>query len=91
MNTKNKGKRGELLLCKELKAHGYDAHRSQQFCGKAGDADIFGLPGIHIECKRVQNLNLYSAMAQAKSDIKEPLPFQVVNLPAVFHRKNNCE
>ena len=50
-----------------------------------GDADIVGLPGIHVECKRVERLNLEDAMTQARSDAREG------ELPAVFHRKNNCE
>ena len=46
---------------------------------------MVGLPGIHIECKRVEKLNLYDAMAQASSDAKDG------EIPAVFHRKNNCD
>lgn len=45
--------------------------------------DVVGLDYIHIECKRVQNLNLYDAMEQSKRDSKEG------QAPAVFHRKNN--
>ena len=45
--------------------------------------DVVGLDYIHIECKRVEKLDLYSAMDQAKRDAKEG------QLPAVFHRKNN--
>ena len=45
--------------------------------------DVVGLDYIHIECKRVQNLNLYDAMEQSKRDSKEG------QSPAVFHRKNN--
>lgn len=47
-------------------------------------ADVVGLPGIHIECKRVENLNVYNALAQAIRDTGES-----GDLPAVFHRKNN--
>ena len=46
---------------------------------------MVGLPGIHIECKRVERLNIYDAIGQAERDKKE------TELPAVFHRKNNCE
>lgn len=45
--------------------------------------DVVGLDYIHIECKRVQNLNLYDAMEQSKRDSKDG------QTPAVFHRKNN--
>lgn len=85
MNSRDKGKRGELELAKKLKEYGYDTRRGQQYCGSNGDADVVGLPGIHIECKRVEKLNLYDAMSQSVSDAKEN------EMPAVFHRKNNCE
>ena len=70
MNSRNKGKAGELELSKVLKAYGYDTRRGQQYCGANGDADVVGLPHIHIECKRVERLSLYDAMAQAKADKK---------------------
>lgn len=85
MNSRDKGKRGELELAKKLKEYGYETRRGQQYCGSNGDADVVGLPGMHIECKRVEKLNLYDAMSQAVSDAKEN------EMPAVFHRKNNCE
>lgn len=85
MNSRQKGKRGELELSHKLKEFGYECRRGQQYCGSNGDADVVGLPGIHIECKRVEKLNLYDAIAQAKSDSKE------AEMPCVFHRKNNRE
>lgn len=83
MNSKQKGARGERDLARALKEHGYDCRRTQQYCGAAGDADVIGLTGIHIECKRVERLNLDDAMAQARADAKDG------NMPAVMHRKNN--
>lgn len=85
MNSREKGKSGERELAKVLISHGYDTRRGQQYCGANGDADVVGLPGIHIECKRVERLNLYDAMAQATHDAKEN------EIPAVFHRKNHCK
>lgn len=85
MNSRNKGARGERELASRLKEYGFDCRRGQQYCGANGDADVVGLPKIHIECKRVERLNLYDAMAQALSDAKDG------ETPAVFHRKNNCE
>ena len=87
--SRDKGKRGERELSKILREYGYDARRGQQFCGANGDADVIGLPGIYIECKRVEKLNLYDAMAHAIEDAGAPLPFEGDRLPAVFHRKNN--
>ena len=85
MNSKVKGAAGERELSKTLKEYGYDCRRGQQFCGANGDADVVGLTGIHIECKRVERLNLYDAMAQSKHDAKDG------EKPAVFHRKNRCK
>lgn len=82
MNSRDKGKRGELELSHILQGYGYDTRRGQQYCGSNGDADVVGLPNIHIECKRVENLNLYKAMEQSMNDAKG-------EIPTVFHRKNN--
>ena len=86
-NSKRKGKVGELELSRKLREYGYDTRRSVQYNGKEdeGQADLLGLPGIHIECKRTEALHLYDAVNQAKHDSggKE--------LPVVFHRKNNHE
>lgn len=85
INSRAKGANGERELARKLKEYGYDCRRGQQYCGVNGDADVIGLPGIHIECKRVEKLNIYDAIFQAKRDSKTD------ELPAVFHRKNNCE
>ena len=84
-NSNQKGKRGERELSSKLREYGYDCRRSQQYCGANGDADVVGLPGVHIECKRVEHLNLYNAIAQAKADAKNK------EIPTIFHRKDNHE
>lgn len=85
MKSNRKGKDGERELSKLLKAEGFDTRRGQQFCGKNGDADVVGLPGIHIECKRVEKLKLYDALAQSCSDARAD------ETPVVMHRRNNAE
>lgn len=87
-NSKQKGKTGELELAKKLREHGYAVRRSVQYNGKEeeGQADLLGLPNIHIECKRTERLNLYDAVDQAKRDSAG-----TGNIPAVFHRKNHCD
>lgn len=85
LNSRQKGKRGELELSHKLQEYGYDTRRGQQYCGANGDADVVGLPNIHIECKRVQNLNLYNAIKQAQNDANSN------ELPTVFHRKDRQE
>ena len=84
-NSRNKGAAGERELASKLRDYGYNCRRGQQYSGANGDADVVGLPGIHIECKRVEKLNLYDAMAQSVRDARPE------EKPAVFHRKNNCE
>ncbi len=86
---REKGKRGERELANILKDYGYDCRRGQQYCGSNGDADVVGLPGIHIECKRVERLNLYDAMKQAVDDTEaEKLSFIEEIYPSVFHRRS---
>lgn len=84
MNSREKGKRGELEAAHLLKEYGYDTRRSQQFAGINGDADVVGLPGMHIEVKRVEKLNLENAVAQSERDARED------EIPIVMHRKNRC-
>lgn len=84
-NSRAKGARGERELSSKFKEYGYETRRGQQYCGANGDADVVGLPGVHVECKRVEHLNLYTAMSQAKHDAKEG------EMPTVFHRKDRCE
>lgn len=85
MNSRQKGSRGERELAKIFREHGYEARRGLQYCGASGDADVIGLPGIHVECKRVEKLNLLDAMEQAVRDAREG------ELPTVFHRRDRCE
>lgn len=85
INSRAKGARAERALAKTLREHGYECRRGQQYCGANGDADVVGLPGIYIECKHVQALNIHNAMDKAKQDSQEDA------LPAVFHKKNNTE
>lgn len=88
INSRTKGKVGELELSKELnRLFGLDCRRGQQFSGANGDADCVGFPGLHIECKRVENLNIYKAIEQASSDATG-VAVSDNKIPVVFHRKN---
>lgn len=84
-NSRQKGKRGELELAHFLGRFGYKARRSQQYAGINSDADVVGVEGLHIECKRVEKLNIDDALNQATRDKAEG------EVPAVFHRKNRAE
>lgn len=82
--SRNKGKRGELELSHELQHLGFQtAHRSQQYCGTASSADVIGLPGVHIECKRTETLSVYAAYDQAVRDSAGSSA-----LPVVMHRRS---
>ena len=85
VNSRQKGARFERQLASKLREYGYDCRRGQQYCGANGDADVVGLPGIHIEAKAVERLNIYDAVNQSKRDARKG------ELPTVFHKKNNCE
>lgn len=84
VNSRQKGARGERELAAVLgDLLGVKLRRGQQYCGLAGNADVVGLPGVSIECKRVESLNVSKAMQQAIRDAKGD------DIPMVAHRKNN--
>lgn len=89
VNSKQKGARFERLLASKFREHGYEARRTAQYCGNTGDAsDVVGLPGIHVEAKHQERMQLYEWMAQA---IRDAEAGGEGRLPAVFHKKNNAD
>ena len=82
INSRDKGKRGELEIAHIMQGYGFDAHRGQQFSGLQGDADVVGVPFLHLEIKRVQALNLDKAMEQSIRDARDD------EIPVVVHRKD---
>ncbi len=86
MNSRAKGKAGELELAAFLRDHGFEARRGQQFAGGGDSPDIVSsLPGFHIECKRVESGNLYVWMDQAMRDTPG------AHIPVVMHRRSRKE
>ena len=81
-NSRQKGARGERELSNILKEYGYNTRRGVQYSGANGDADVVGLPCIHIECKRVEKLNIEKAMKQSMDDARQG------EVPVVMHRKD---
>ena len=82
-SQQRKGADGERELAAVLQAHGHDVIRGGSL--SFGEVpDLTGLPGIHIEVKRTEKLNLRAAMEQAVRDAE----FFKDGSPAVFHRAN---
>ena len=82
--SRQKGKRGERECAAELAAvFCCDARRGVQYQGGTYSPDVV-LAGIdvHVEAKRVEALNLYNALEQAKADAGEG------QTPIVWHRRN---
>lgn len=83
INSKQKGNRFERFVAHLFKLAGYEnARRSQQYAGINNDADVVGVPYIHIEAKHVERLNIYEAMKQSILDARPK------ELPIVIHKKN---
>lgn len=86
VNSKQKGARFERTLAKMFREQGYEARRTQQYCGATEESsDVVGLPYIHVEAKHYKKQAFdYEWMEQAKRDAKN-------NIPAVFHKTDNHE
>lgn len=84
MKSKLKGKKGELEACKIFEElFGVEMRRSQQYCGDSDESDdIVGCPGISIEVKRRQKLNIAEAVEKAVQEASES------STAIVLHRAN---
>ena len=82
-SQQRKGAAGERELVEVLRQHGYEVERGGSLMFGT-IPDVVGLPGIHIEVKRVEHLNVLEAMKQS---IRDSEKFQD-GMPALFHRKN---
>lgn len=83
INSRRKGKTGELEFAQLLRSHGFEARRGQQHSGGADSPDVVtSIPGVHFEVKRVEAGNLYTWLDQAARDAT-PL-----KMPVVAHRKS---
>ena len=82
-SQQRKGAAGERELAALLGEHGYVCTRGGAF--SFGDVpDVVGLPGVHIEVKRVEKLNVVEAMEQSIRDSDR----MGDGVPALFHRRN---
>lgn len=81
--SRRRGKDGERELSHKLRTYGFDCRRGQQYHGGGDSPDVVGLPGIHIECKRVEKLQIETAMNQSRQDARG-----TGDIPVVMHRRN---
>lgn len=83
MRSRRKGASGELEVQELARAHGFHACRRAFASGASGGGDLTGIPGVHVEVKRTERLDLPGAFrqAQAAADRGE--------IPVVAHRSNN--
>lgn len=72
-----------MELAQVLRGYGYDVQPGRA-SSYGEEPDLTGLPGIHIECKRVERLNVPEAMRQAVRDAEKFGD----GAPALFHRRN---
>jgi hypothetical protein len=81
--SKTKGKVGEREVANLLRDYGVEARRGYQYLGGSHDEpDVkHDIPGLHIEVKRKERLNINEAMGQAVADAGD-------KRPVVFHRSN---
>tara|TARA_R110000822_G_scaffold12119_2_gene43855 strand:+ start:1020 stop:1364 length:345 start_codon:yes stop_codon:yes gene_type:complete len=86
INSRSKGKRGELEWRDFLKVRGYEARRGQQFAGGGESPDVISnVEGVHWEVKRVEAGNPYNWLRQASDDcatVDDRL------IPIVAHKRN---
>ena len=86
MNAKRKGNQAERELLRILQEHGVEAHRNdQRYVGGIDNPDIsvrMGPVSVHVECKRVERLQLAAALRQAHRDANGHA------LPVVVHRRS---
>jgi Holliday junction resolvase len=84
INSRSKGKRGELQFRDVLRKHNLTARRGQQFSGGPGSPDVIceELASVHFEVKNTQRGDIYGWMKQAIEDAGGKLPI-------VVHRRNH--
>jgi hypothetical protein len=85
MNSRTKGKRGELEASKAwTQLVGGEARRGQQFHGGADSPDVVCEQHVHLEVKRTERGNPYDWIDQAVADAGD-------KVPVVLHRRNGRE
>jgi Holliday junction resolvase len=86
INSRKKGKAGELEVAHLFTAAGFASRRGQQHKGGSDSPDILvhGLEYYYFEVKRVEKLNIFKAFEQATRDSGD-------KTPVVLFRRNRGE
>jgi Holliday junction resolvase len=79
---KANGSAYERELARQLQALGFPAYRTPLSGAGVEKGDISGVPGHHCEAKRQENVSLWQAFEQARSQCPPD------RVPVVFSRKN---
>ena len=84
-SSQRKGRAAELELSRVLQGYGYNVEPGRAL-GYGTEPDLVGLPGVHVECKRTEQLRLSEWLAQAERDAQRFGD----GAPAVFFRRWSC-
>jgi len=76
-----KGKEGEREVANINREAGFEeSRRGVQYHGGGDSPDVVGIPGVHLEIKRVEKLHLWESIEQANDDAADG------EYPVVVHR-----
>lgn len=80
--ARRRGRTGESEIAHILQEYGFEGERGVQYCGRRGNADVVGLDHVHLEVKRVEQLQLRAAIKQSQDERRKG------EIPMVCHRRN---
>lgn len=66
-SSQRKGRAAELELAEVLRGYGFTAEPGRAL-NYGTEADVVGLPGLHIECKRCEKLQIPAWFEQSERD-----------------------
>ena len=84
LKSQRKGRRAELELVEVLRSFGIEGVMPGDAVSYGSTPDIVGLTGVHVECKRSEQLRLSEWMEQAERDAARFGD----GVPIVFHRRS---
>ena len=83
-SSQRKGRRAEIELAELLRDAGFPDVKTGDAVSYGRTPDLFGLPGVHVEVKRHERLELPAWLRQAVEDSEKFGD----GLPCVVHRQN---